>query len=150
MRAYLLFLAGLPLMAQTETNIACVERLEIPSYPALAKQARIAGAVTATVLLTNDASVGKISSEWTSQSASAKAGAIVTPVVEIASDINVREVLRGQNGHSRLQFCDGGKSPAAGDQVLFQLSQPVLDLGADSVGPALTIGTPTVMEGISR
>ncbi len=34
-------------MAQTETNIACVERLEIPTYPILAKQARIAGAITA-------------------------------------------------------------------------------------------------------
>jgi hypothetical protein len=84
MRAYLLFLAGLPLVAQTETNISCVERLEIPTYPPLAKQASIAGALTATVLLTNDASVGRISSEWTPQYApAAKAGAtIVTPVVE--------------------------------------------------------------------
>jgi hypothetical protein len=67
MRAYLLILAGLPLMAQTETNIACVERLEIPDYPVLAKQARISGVLTATVLLGPDASVLKTASEWDSE-----------------------------------------------------------------------------------
>jgi hypothetical protein len=67
MRAYLLILAGLPLLAQTETNIACVERLEIPAYPLVAKQARISGVLTATVLLGHDASVVKTSSEWDSE-----------------------------------------------------------------------------------
>jgi hypothetical protein len=62
MRAYLLILAGLPLMAQTETNIACVERLEIPTYPALAEQARITGTVIATVVLGFGSSVASISS----------------------------------------------------------------------------------------
>jgi hypothetical protein len=62
MRSYLLILAGLPLMAQTETNIACVERLEIPTYPALAEQARITGAVIAEVVLGPGASVASISS----------------------------------------------------------------------------------------
>ena len=55
MRVFLLILAGLPLMAQTETNIACVERLEIPTYPILATQARITGVMTTTVLLGADA-----------------------------------------------------------------------------------------------
>jgi hypothetical protein len=68
MRACLLLLlfSGIPAVAQSETNIACVERLEIPAYPILAMQARIAGALTATVLLGSDASVGKISAEWSS------------------------------------------------------------------------------------
>jgi hypothetical protein len=49
MRVYLLILAALPLVAQTDTNMACVERVEIPAYPPLAKAARIAGAITASL-----------------------------------------------------------------------------------------------------
>jgi hypothetical protein len=83
MRAYLLILAGLPLLAQTETNIACVERLEIPTYPPLPKQARIAGTLTVGVQLGPDAAVGDISSEWTPQQASvAKSGGLFVPAVE--------------------------------------------------------------------
>jgi len=68
MRAYLflLILSVLPAIAQTETNIACVERVDAPAYPLLAKQARIAGVLTVTVLLGSDASVGKISADWIS------------------------------------------------------------------------------------
>ena len=62
MRAYLFILAGFPLVAQTETNIACMERLEIPTYPALAEQARITGTVIATVALGPGATVTSISS----------------------------------------------------------------------------------------
>jgi hypothetical protein len=60
MRAYLLILAGLPLMAQTETNIACAERLEIPDYPPLAKAARIAGGITASLTVGPDGSAQTI------------------------------------------------------------------------------------------
>ena len=40
-----------------ESNIACVERLEIPSYPPIAGWARISGTVIATVKLTADGSI---------------------------------------------------------------------------------------------
>jgi hypothetical protein len=70
-------------MAQTETNISCVERLEIPEYPPLAKAARIAGALTVAVQLGPDSSVGNVSSEWSPQWASvAKMAGIFVPVVE--------------------------------------------------------------------
>lgn len=84
MRAYLLLLIlSVPTMAQMETNIACVERLDIPTYPPLAKAARIAGALTTTVLVGSDASVEKIASEWDSQWASgSKADGIFLPTVE--------------------------------------------------------------------
>lgn len=85
MRACLLLLlsSGILAVAQTETNIACVERLEIPAYPTLAKQARIAGVLTTTVLLGPEASVGRITSEWSSQSISgSKPESIFLPVVE--------------------------------------------------------------------
>ena len=37
--------------SQADSNMACVERLEIPRYPALATQARIEATVTASVLI---------------------------------------------------------------------------------------------------
>jgi len=42
---------------------SCVERLEIPTYPALAKQARVAGVLTASVRLGADGSIANISSQ---------------------------------------------------------------------------------------
>ncbi|HEX5227446.1 MAG TPA: hypothetical protein VFW44_07030 [Bryobacteraceae bacterium] len=36
---------------QTETNMSCVERLQLPRYPALAYEAGISGQVTATVAI---------------------------------------------------------------------------------------------------
>lgn len=63
----LLILLALKAAAQPETNIACVARLEITAYPLVAKQARISGVLTATVLLGHDASVVKTSSEWDSE-----------------------------------------------------------------------------------
>jgi hypothetical protein len=80
---FLLTLSALPALAQTETNIACVERLEVPAYPVLAKQARIAGVLTTEVLVGPDASVEKISSQWDSQwAAGSKADSIFSSVVE--------------------------------------------------------------------
>ena len=55
-------------MAQTDTNMACVERLEIPTYPPLAKQARIAGVLTASVRVGADGSIGNISSQFVPES----------------------------------------------------------------------------------
>ena len=62
MHVCLLILLGLPLVAQTEANIACVERLQIPTYPILAAQARITGVVIANVLLGPNGSVDTIAS----------------------------------------------------------------------------------------
>jgi hypothetical protein len=75
----------LPALAQSETNIECVERLEIPTYPALPKQARIAGVLTTTLLLGPEASVEKITSDWNSQSTSgSKRENLFLPAVEKA------------------------------------------------------------------
>src|ERR1700691_6746181 len=85
MRAYLFLLvvSGLPAVAQNETNMSCVERLEIPSYPILAKQARITGVLTVTVPLGPDASAGRISSQWASQwNSVSKPEGLFLPVIE--------------------------------------------------------------------
>jgi len=58
------FLA-VPLVAQVESNIGCVERLELPQYPPLGKQARIWGTVATTVQLGADGSIEKIAFEPT-------------------------------------------------------------------------------------
>jgi hypothetical protein len=52
---------------EPETNMACVERLPIPVYSAPARQARIEGTVTATVLLSPRAAVEKITTDFLSK-----------------------------------------------------------------------------------
>jgi hypothetical protein len=80
---FLLTVSVLPAIAQTETNIACVERLEIPAYPALPKEARIAGVLTATVLIGPEASIEQITSDWNSPSTSGyKRENLFLPAVE--------------------------------------------------------------------
>jgi hypothetical protein len=53
-------LCSWPALAQTnqeaDSNMSCVERLQMPVYPGLAEQARISGSVTATVLVASDGS----------------------------------------------------------------------------------------------
>jgi hypothetical protein len=42
---------------EADSNMSCVERLEMPVYPPLAHQARISGSVTATVVVASDGSI---------------------------------------------------------------------------------------------
>ncbi len=50
-----------PALAQSnqaeDSNMSCVERLQMPVYPRLAEQARISGSVTATVVVAPDGSL---------------------------------------------------------------------------------------------
>jgi hypothetical protein len=48
------------------SNIQCVERLEIPEYPALPRQARIQGTQTVVVLLADGASIATVESKFRS------------------------------------------------------------------------------------
>ena len=62
MRLLLTFaLCTWPALAQSnqdsESNMSCIERLQMPVYPPLAAAARISGSVTATVLVASDGSV---------------------------------------------------------------------------------------------
>ena len=53
-----LALCAWPALAQSnqdaDSNMSCVDRLQMPLYPPLAQQARISGSVTATVAVTSD------------------------------------------------------------------------------------------------
>lgn len=70
-----------PTFAQTG-NVACLERLHIPTYPALAAQARVAGTVHATVLIKADGALDSISSAVEGNAKVAKG--ILAPAVESA------------------------------------------------------------------
>jgi hypothetical protein len=48
---------------QPYSNVACIVRLPLPDYPALARMARFQGTVTASVLLSSAASVEQITTE---------------------------------------------------------------------------------------
>ena len=56
-----LALCSWPALAQSnldaDSNMSCVERLQMPVYPPLANSARISGSVTATVVLASDGSL---------------------------------------------------------------------------------------------
>lgn len=62
-------------ISQADSNVACVERLKIPAYPALANAARIQGTITATISL---------SSHEISVSAASNAGPILSSAVKQA------------------------------------------------------------------
>lgn len=64
--------AGIAYAQDTETNMQCVERLEMPVYPPLAKQARIAGTVTAVVAISSGGAAKTM----------ARGDALLTPAVE--------------------------------------------------------------------
>ena len=49
--------------ATDNTNMACVEHLQIPTYPPLARQARLAGTLVVTVELSADATVRNVTAE---------------------------------------------------------------------------------------
>lgn len=42
---------------EADSNMSCVERLQMPVYPRLAQQARITGSVTATAVIASDGSL---------------------------------------------------------------------------------------------
>ena len=61
--------------SQADSNVACVERLKIPAYPALANAARIQGTITATI---------RLSSYKVSVATASNAGPILSSAVERA------------------------------------------------------------------
>jgi hypothetical protein len=48
----------------TNANTGCIERLTLPEYPVLAKQSRIQGTITATILLSSPGSPPKIATVY--------------------------------------------------------------------------------------
>lgn len=71
--------------AQTpESNVSCVERLTIPEYPALAKQAQIQGTITATFTVPSLGSSPKVKTEYSGPLDGKKVVAMLQVTVEKA------------------------------------------------------------------
>ena len=69
--------------SQSDSNMACAERLKIPAYPALANAARIQGTIAAAVRLSPQASIERITYKISPESSS-KAEPMLTSAVESA------------------------------------------------------------------
>ena len=68
---------------EPETNIGCVERLQLPAYPALARQAQVEATITASVLLSPKPTVRQqVITQFKSKTQ--RAAAILMPAVEKA------------------------------------------------------------------
>ncbi len=70
---------------EPDFNIACVERIPMPAYPMLARQMQIEGTITATVILSPQASVQLITTEFASK----------TPKVTGSLIQTVEDTIRG-------------------------------------------------------
>jgi hypothetical protein len=78
------------------TNTTCIERLEIPRYPALADSARLSASVTASVQLNTDGTVQAIVSEVSGVRDSVKAVFIKS----IEDSLHSSAFLRSCGGHT--------------------------------------------------
>jgi hypothetical protein len=68
---------------EPETNIGCVERLQMPAYPAMARQAQVEATITASVLLSPKPTVQQqVITQFKSKTQ--RAAAILMPTVEKA------------------------------------------------------------------
>ncbi len=83
-----------PLPWQADSNIGCVERLEIPRYPPLATQARIEGTITASVLISPEGVPKPLGTEAASKFAQAK-NLLSQPVWKVISDGKFRSDCAG-------------------------------------------------------
>lgn len=77
-------------------NMSCIERLQMPLYPPLADQVRIAGSLRATVVLNPDGSIQRTAIEMESGLATAKR--LFTPAIEQA--LKASAFHRGCGGRS--------------------------------------------------
>ena len=107
-------------IAADETNASCIERLQMPVYPPLARQARLSGTYTVSVLLGPDASVQGISSEMESPISPSRKS-IFVPALE--KSIRASSFLKGCSGKTVklvFQFVLGeGKPSNFGQDVSF-------------------------------
>jgi hypothetical protein len=62
------------------SNIECVERIQVPTYPPLARQARLSGSVVATVTLAADGGVEQVTTSARVQANQAARGILAKPV----------------------------------------------------------------------
>jgi hypothetical protein len=82
------------------SNMSCVERLDLPTYPRLADAARIPASVTAAFRVGSGGSLQGVTSDV--QTVGEKVRAAFLKTVEDAAYFQVRCRLRRANGHYRV------------------------------------------------
>ena len=87
---------------QTDSNLMCIERMELPSYPPLAQSARISGTVKVEVLLSPAGSVQDVNVRADPQRSTAGKGILEGAV---ANSIRLADFDRNCGGkHVRVEF----------------------------------------------
>jgi TonB family protein len=87
--------AGKTEQPQSDSGAACIERLEIPTYPPLASRARIHGTVTTFVLLSSEGSMQSIKTKVKPDDAT-RAPIFVRPVEAAVRQATFRPACGGQ------------------------------------------------------
>jgi hypothetical protein len=100
------------------TNVACVERMEVPRYPALAAQARIEGTIKAAVLLTTAGAVEKVDTETTSKYSQAKS-LFGAPVWKAIREAKFHSDCAGKTVTFVFHFSLQGTSPVQTKSAVF-------------------------------
>ena len=102
-----------------DTNASCIEKLQIPNYPPLARHARLSGTFTTTVVIGPDATVQSISSEMVAKFSQSKG--IFIPAIErsLRSSVFARR-CGGNTVKLVFQFVLGDGEPSDhGQEVSF-------------------------------
>jgi hypothetical protein len=109
-----------------DSNISCVERLQMPVFPSLAHQARVEGSVSAVAVLASDGSIESTGMEVRSAIPTAKL--LLTPAVERAIRASVfRKSCSGRSVRLVFNFgfdSDPGKSVSFGYPNQFWILVP--------------------------
>jgi hypothetical protein len=87
----------------TDSNIGCIERLQLPEYPALAKQARIQGTITATISVPSPGTSPKVETAYTGPFERTK-GIISQPVEDAVRRARFRQGCTGKQVTLILHF----------------------------------------------
>jgi hypothetical protein len=106
-----------------DTNTGCIEKLQIPMYPPLARQARLSLLVTASVRLNAQAKVASVGGEFASERESGKA--IFWRVMEAAMrGAQFAPTCTGKTVTVIMQFLVDSRSPSADSDPLIVFTYP--------------------------
>jgi hypothetical protein len=107
---------------EPDTHVSCIDRLRIPAYSAEARRSRAEGTITASVVLTKDASVDWFKTEF--QSKAPKAIGVLMELVEKAiREATFRPLCGGETVSLIFDFKIAGR-PADDPQQSASFSYP--------------------------
>jgi hypothetical protein len=94
---------------EPDSHIACVERLPVPTYPAAAIQARAEGTITAAVVLSPQASVQSVTTEFQTKTQKT-IGLLIHAVEDAIREATFRATCSGETVALVFDFKFAGRS----------------------------------------